>query len=53
MGHQRRRPGLREDIGFDRAGLYALRNQPGREGYWNFDGGSGGHHRLYLATNEF
>jgi hypothetical protein len=40
-------------IGFDRAGLYALRNLPGREGYWNFDGGGGGHHRLYLATNEF
>ena len=40
-------------IGYDRAALLALRNRPGREGYYNFDGGGGGHHRLYLATNEF
>ncbi|MFF1498170.1 hypothetical protein [Streptomyces sp. NPDC058304] len=40
-------------LGFDRAALYALRNLPDGGGYWNFDGGGVGHHRLYMATNKF
>ncbi|MDX3569306.1 hypothetical protein [Streptomyces sp. ID05-47C] len=37
-------------LGFDRAALIRLRDIGG--GYYNFNGGSGGYQRLYLATND-
>jgi hypothetical protein len=40
-------------IGFDRAGLYAMRDRPDHKNYWHFNGGDGGYHHLYLTTNEF
>jgi hypothetical protein len=40
-------------INLDRAALHSLRSRPGNEDFWNFDGGKGGYHKLYLITNEF
>ncbi|MGK5544969.1 hypothetical protein ACSNOH_09575 [Streptomyces sp. URMC 127] len=37
-------------IGFTRAALIRLRDMGGN--YYNFDGGGGGYHHLYLATND-
>jgi hypothetical protein len=37
-------------IGFDRNALIRLRDMGGN--YYNFDGGDGGYHHLYLASND-
>lgn len=39
-------------IGFTRSGLLALAARPNNEDYWHFNGGGGGHHKLYLRIND-
>ncbi|MFK0252104.1 hypothetical protein [Streptomyces sp. NPDC090445] len=43
---------LERSIGFSRDYLISISRMPNRENYYNFDGGSGGYHKLYLRAND-